>query len=131
MAGPLAGLKVLELAGIGPLPMAAMLLADLGATVLRIDRRTPVKLGRPRPLQFNLPFRNRQVIALDLKDPRATALVLDMVTKADVLIEGYRPGTMERLGLGPESCLSANPALVYGRMTGWGQTGAAGASGRS
>ncbi len=121
--GPLAGIKVIELAGIGPGPMAAMLLADLGATVLRIDRKTPVELGTARPLKFNALLRGRKSIALDLKDPRAIELVLRLLENADALIEGFRPGVTERLGLGPEPCMARNQRLVYGRMTGWGQTG--------
>jgi alpha-methylacyl-CoA racemase len=121
--GPLTGLKIVELAGIGPGPMCAMVLADLGARVLRIDRKQPVDLGNPRPLKYNLLLRNRQSIALDLKQPAAIDVVLDLLTKADGLIEGFRPGVMERLGLGPQVCLDRNPRLVYGRMTGWGQTG--------
>ncbi|MGE0384754.1 MAG: CaiB/BaiF CoA transferase family protein [Gammaproteobacteria bacterium] len=121
--GPLAGVRIVELAGIGPGPMAAMLLADLGATVVRIDRPVPHDLGVPRPPRFNLTLRNRPVIALDLKDPRALELVLRLVGRADGLIEGYRPGVAERLGLGPDECLARNPRLVYGRMTGWGQQG--------
>ncbi|MBF5006738.1 CaiB/BaiF CoA transferase family protein [Diaphorobacter caeni] len=121
--GPLAGVKVLEMAGIGPAPMAAMQLADMGATVLRIERREPVDLGVPRPLNFNLLLRNREAVALDLKDPQSIALVLELVAQADILIEGFRPGVMERLGIGPERCHAINPQLVYGRMTGWGQDG--------
>lgn len=121
--GPLAGVKVVELAGIGPGPMCAMLLADLGATVLRIDRKQPVDLGTPRPLKYNLLLRNRKSIALDLKAPAAIEAVLELVAGADALIEGFRPGVMERLGLGPDVCLARNPRLVYGRMTGWGQSG--------
>ena len=121
--GPLNGIKIVELAGIGPGPMCAMLLADLGATVLRIDRKEPVDLGTPRPLKYNLLMRNRKSIALDLKQPAAVALVLDLVSGADALIEGFRPGVVERLGLGPDVCLARNPRLVYGRMTGWGQSG--------
>jgi crotonobetainyl-CoA:carnitine CoA-transferase CaiB-like acyl-CoA transferase len=121
--GPLAGVKIVELAGIGPGPMCAMLLADLGATVLRIDRRQPVKLGIERPVRYNLLLRNRKTIALDLKDPAAIELVLTLVEGADALIEGFRPGVAERLGLGPQACLARNPKLVYGRMTGWGQEG--------
>ena len=121
--GPLAGVKVVELAGIGPGPMCAMLLADLGATVLRIDRKQPVELGTARPLRFDLLLRGRKAIALDLKRPDAVALVLDLVSQADALIEGYRPGVAERLGLGPDVCSARNRRLVYGRMTGWGQTG--------
>ena len=100
-----------------------MLLADLGATVLRIDRAQPVELGSPRPLEFNLLLRNRHAIALDLKKADAVNLVLNLVERADALIEGFRPGVTERLGLGPHDCHSRNPRLVYGRMTGWGQTG--------
>lgn len=123
MSGPLSGIKVVELAGIGPGPMCAMLLADLGATVIRIDRKQPAKLGIERPLRFNTLLRNRGIVALDLKDPRAIETVLRMVESADALIEGYRPGVTERLGLGPEVCLARNPKLVYGRLTGWGQDG--------
>ncbi|MBA2962369.1 CoA transferase [Ramlibacter sp. MAH-25] len=117
------GLKVIELAGIGPGPMAAMLLADLGATVLRVDRREPAGLGVPRPQKYDLLLRNRRSLPLDLKDPAAVELVLDMVSRSDVLIEGFRPGVTERLGLGPDECLARNPKLIYGRITGWGQDG--------
>ena len=101
--GPLKGIRVVEPAGIGPGPMCAMLLADLGATVLRIERKQPVELGTPRPLEYNLLLRNRQSIALDLKQSAAVELVLALVANADGLIEGFRPGVMERLGLGPDS----------------------------
>jgi len=121
--GPLHGLKVVELAGIGPGPMAAMLLADLGANVIRVDRKEPAGLGLARPERYDLLLRNRRSVPLDLKDPAAVALVLQMVEKADVLIEGFRPGVTERLGLGPDVCLARNPKLVYGRITGWGQAG--------
>jgi crotonobetainyl-CoA:carnitine CoA-transferase CaiB-like acyl-CoA transferase len=121
--GPLAGLKVVELAAIGPGPMAAMMLADLGATVLRIDRREPAALGVPRPARFDLLLRNRPVLPLDLKRPEAIELALELVDEADVLIEGFRPGVAERLGLGPQVCHQRNPRLVYGRITGWGQSG--------
>ncbi len=121
--GPLAGLKVIEIAGIGPGPMCAMLLADLGATVLRIDRTAPSGLGFERPLRMNLLLRNRPALPLDLKRPDCIELVLRLCEQADALIEGFRPGVMERLGLGPEVCLARNPRLVYGRMTGWGQEG--------
>ncbi len=121
--GTLKGVKIVELAGIGPGPMCAMLLADLGATVLRIDRKEPSGLGIKRPLRFDLLLRNRKVIALDLKDPQAIELVLDLVANADGLIEGFRPGVTERLGLGPDVCLARNPKLAYGRITGWGQEG--------
>lgn len=121
--GPLVGLKVVEMPCIGPGPLCAMLLADLGATVLRLDRTTPAKLGAPRPLKYNLPLRNRRAIALDLKRPGAAAFVMALVEKSDALVEGFRPGVMERLGLGPDACLERNPRLVYGRATGWGQSG--------
>lgn len=121
--GPLAGIRIVELAGIGPGPMAAMLLADLGATVLRVERREDSNLGIPRPLRYNTLLRSRQSLALDLKDPESVALVLRFVEEADGLIEGFRPGVTERMGLGPEVCLARNPRLVYGRMTGWGQSG--------
>ncbi len=121
--GPLAGYRILELAGIGPAPMAAMLLAELGATVLRIERTRPSGLGIPKPARFDLLHRSRKAIALDLKRPQGAALVLRLAARADALIEGFRPGVMERLGLGPEPCLARNPRLVYGRMTGWGQEG--------
>lgn len=122
-SGPLAGIKVVELAGIGPGPLAAMLLADLGATVIRVDRKQPSGLGAPRPLRFDIGLRNRPTIRVDLKDSVAVELVLDLVASADALIEGFRPGVMERLGLGPDACLARNPRLVYGRVTGWGQDG--------
>ena len=121
--GPLSGLKIIELAGIGPGPMCAMLLADLGATVLRIDRPTPSGLGVPRPLKYDLLLRNRPVLALDLKQESAVELVLRLLEKSDALIEGFRPGVTERLGLGPDACFARNKRLVYGRMTGWGQDG--------
>ena len=121
--GPLQGTKIVELAGIGPGPLCGMLLADMGATVLRIDRKEPVELGSPRPLRFNLLLRNRRSVALDLKQPGAVELVLRLVAGADALIEGFRPGVTERLGLGPDVCLQRNPRLVYGRVTGWGQAG--------
>ena len=121
--GPLNGLKVIELAGIGPGPMAAMLLADMGATVLRVDRKEPAELGVPRPQKYDLLLRNRRSVPVDLKDPAAIEFVLGLVSSSDVLIEGFRPGVTERLGLGPDTCLERNPRLVYGRMTGWGQHG--------
>jgi alpha-methylacyl-CoA racemase len=118
--GPLRGVKVVELAGIGPGPHACMILADLGADVIRVDRPGGQPLtGGPSDL-LN---RGRPSVALDLKHPDAVATVLDLVERADVLVEGLRPGTTERLGVGPDECLARNPRLVYGRMTGWGQTG--------
>ncbi|HYM03025.1 MAG TPA: CaiB/BaiF CoA-transferase family protein [Stellaceae bacterium] len=121
--GPLAGLKIVEMAGIGPAPMCAMLMADLGATVLRIDRQQPSGLGLPSQTRFNLMNRSRHAIAVDLKRPEGVQLVLRLVGAADAIIEGFRPGVMERLGLGPDACLARNPKLVFGRMTGWGQEG--------
>ena len=122
--GPLEGIKVVELAGLGPAPMCAMLLAEMGATVIRIERKAPVQNeGNPRPRKFDLLLRGRPAIAMDLKQPAAIACVLDMAAQADALIEGFRPGVMERLGLGPGICLARNPRLVYGRMTAWGQDG--------
>jgi alpha-methylacyl-CoA racemase len=121
--GPLANLRVVELAGIGPGPMCAMLLADLGARVLRIDRREPSGLGVQRPARYDILLRNRPSIRADLKDADDRERVLALIEDADILIEGYRPGVAERLGVGPADCLARNPALVYGRMTGWGQTG--------
>ena len=121
--GPLAGLRIVEFAAIGPGPMAAMLFADLGATVLRVDQINPSGLGLGLPARFDLTRRGRPAVAIDLKHPDGLALASDLIAKADALIEGYRPGTMERLGLGPQVVLGRNPRLVYGRMTGWGQTG--------
>lgn len=126
--GPLRGIRIVEFAGIGPAPFGAMLLADLGATVLRIDR-----FGGYPPPDESLDFetmgdaaifnRSRRTVRVNLKTPAGRKLVLRLVAGADALIEGYRPGTMERLGLGPDECLAANPRIVYARMTGWGQTG--------
>ena len=121
--GPLAGLRIVEFAGIGPGPMTAMLFADLGASVLRVDQINPSGLGIERPVRFDLTARGRPAVAIDLKHPDGLALAVDLSAKADALIEGFRPGTMERLGLGPEALLARNPRLVYGRMTGWGQSG--------
>lgn len=121
--GPLAGLRVVEMAGIGPAPLAAMLLAGLGAEVVRLDR--PAAPGRAMPMaaRHDVVGRGRRAVALDLKSPCGVAQALDLAAAADVLIEGFRPGVMERLGLGPAPCLARNPRLVYGRMTGWGQEG--------
>ena len=121
--GPLAGFRMVEFAGIGPAPMASMLFADLGAAVIRIDRLAPSGLGVDMPARFGLLDRSRPSVAIDMKHREGVALALDLISKADALIEGFRPGTMERLGLGPEVALKRNPRLVYGRMTGWGQTG--------
>lgn len=116
--GPLAGIRIVEFAGIGPGPFCGMLLSDQGADVVRIDRKGP-----GRDSKFDVPGRGRRSVALDLKDPADIETALKLISKADGLIEGFRPGVMERLGLGPEICLERNPALVYGRMTGWGQYG--------
>jgi alpha-methylacyl-CoA racemase len=121
--GPLAGFKIIEMAGIGPAPMCAMLLADLGATVLRVDRQQPSGLGLPNHTRFQILHRSRHAIAVDLKKREGVDLVLRLADSADALIEGFRPGVMERLGLGPDQCLARNPKLVFGRMTGWGQEG--------
>ncbi|MFJ2054464.1 CaiB/BaiF CoA transferase family protein [Streptomyces sp. NPDC087908] len=119
--GPLAGVRVVELAGIGPGPFAAMLLADLGADVVRVDRPGGPGLGID-PAR-DLTNRNKRSAVVDLKAADGPATVLDLVERADILIEGYRPGVAERLGVGPDPCLARNPRLVYGRMTGWGQHG--------
>jgi alpha-methylacyl-CoA racemase len=126
-AGPLAGVTVVELAGIGPGPYCAMLLADMGASVLRVDRAGLASADyTPNPVLE----RGRRSVAVDLKQTRGRDLVLDLVATADVLVESFRPGVAERLGLGPDDCLARNPCLVYGRMTGWGQDGPlAGAAG--
>ncbi len=121
--GPLGSIRVLEFAGIGPGPMCAMALSDLGAQVLRLDRPSPAALGIAKPARFDYLLRGRKRLAVDLKSEADIALVLDLVAGADAIIEGFRPGTMERLGLGPDVCLARNPRLVYARMTGWGQTG--------
>ena len=121
--GPLRGLKIIELAGIGPCPMCAMLLAELGADVVRVDRLTDSGLGIDMAPEHHLLNRSRPSVAIDLKHPGGTAAVLRLVERADALIEGFRPGVTERLGLGPEECAARNPRLVYGRVTGWGQEG--------
>jgi alpha-methylacyl-CoA racemase len=123
MSGPLSGVKVLELAGIGPGPFCGMLLADMGADVLRVDRLEPADLGLPLDPRFDVVARGRRSIGLDLKRPQAVATALALVEKADVLIEGFRPGVTERMGLGPDVCLTRNSRLIYARVTGWGQDG--------
>ncbi|MCU1374645.1 MAG: putative acyl-CoA transferase/carnitine dehydratase [Actinomycetia bacterium] len=122
MSGPLSGIRVLELAGIGPGPFAGMLLADLGADVVRVDRAQSVVADDGRPSR-DLLARGRRSIGVDLKQAGGVEAVLRLVESSDVLIEGFRPGVTERLGLGPDVCLARNPKLVYGRMTGWGQDG--------
>ncbi|HET6305267.1 MAG TPA: CaiB/BaiF CoA-transferase family protein, partial [Myxococcota bacterium] len=121
--GPLQGIRIVELAGIGPGPFCAMMLADMGAEVLRIDRAQNVTAERPKTPSLDLLNRGRRSIGVDLKHPEGVELVLRLLERADALIEGFRPGVMERLGLGPDVCLARNPRLVYGRMTGWGQEG--------
>jgi alpha-methylacyl-CoA racemase len=121
--GPLSGIKVIELAGIGPGPFCSMMLSDMGAEVLRVDRTEAADLGVRNDPKFNLLNRGRRSVAIDLKKPEGIAAVKRLIAKADALIEGFRPGVTERLGLGPDECLKLNPRLVYGRMTGWGQEG--------
>ncbi|CAM2171413.1 Alpha-methylacyl-CoA racemase [Paraburkholderia sacchari] len=123
--GVLSGIRVLEFEAIGPAPFAVMMLADMGADVMRIDRPVaPDDLGPKREGKIvNVVGRGRRSVTLDLKDPQSCEAALDLISRADVVVEGFRPGTMERLGLGPEQALARNPRLVYGRMTGWGQTG--------
>lgn len=121
--GPLAGVKVIELAGLGPTPFCGMLLGDMGADVIRIDRPTSSDLGVDFPLEFDLRNRNKRSVVLDLKSESGRAALASLIEKADILIEGYRPGVAERLGFGPDDCARLNPRLVYGRATGWGQDG--------
>ncbi|GAA0623655.1 CaiB/BaiF CoA-transferase family protein [Sporichthya brevicatena] len=119
MPGPLAGIRVVEIAGLGPAPFAAMVLADLGADVISVDRAAWVGTDEP----MDVLRRGRRSIAVDLKHPQGAETVLRLIEHADVVLEGFRPGVAERLGIGPETCQTRNPALVYGRMTGWGQDG--------
>src|ERR1700732_4912066 len=121
--GALSGYRVIELAGIGPAPVGAMLLSDMGAELLRIDRTADAGLGIAMETKYNLLNRGRRSVAFDLKRPEAAEALLRLAERADALIEGFRPGVMERLGLGPEVVIARNPRLVYGRMTGWGQDG--------
>jgi alpha-methylacyl-CoA racemase len=128
--GPLAGVRIIEMAGIGSGPFCGMMLSDMGAEVIRVDRKSAVDLGVEMPRQFNVLNRGRRSIALDLKTPEGIAAVKRIAAKCDALIEGFRPGVMERLGLGPDELLRCNSRLVYGRITGWGQSGpVAGAAG--
>jgi alpha-methylacyl-CoA racemase len=123
VAGPLAGFKVIELAGIGPGPFAAMMLSDMGAEVIRVERAQAVRGPAPETPAWDVLQRGRRNLALDLKHPDGVAALLSLVERADALIEGFRPGVMERMGIGPDVCLARNPKLVFGRMTGWGQEG--------
>jgi alpha-methylacyl-CoA racemase len=121
--GPLAGITVIEIAGIGPGPYCGMLLADMGADVIRVDRAQAVQGGDPARPPADLLARGRRSVGVDLKNPEGVEVVLKLVERADALFEGFRPGVAERLGIGPDECLARNPRLVYGRMTGWGQDG--------
>ncbi|MES2318609.1 MAG: CaiB/BaiF CoA-transferase family protein [Pseudomonadota bacterium] len=126
MTGPLAGIRVIEMVGLGPCPFAAMMLADMGAEVIRIDRKAVPGAPNPFPMlgtKYDVMARSRRSLALDLKQPAAREVVLKLIEKSDILLEGFRPGVMERLGLGPDVCQARNAALVYGRITGWGQQG--------
>jgi alpha-methylacyl-CoA racemase len=123
VSGPLEGVRIVELAGIGPAPFAGMMLADAGADIIRIDRSDRASYPPAEGAHVDLMNRGRRSVAVDLKHPDGVALVLRLVEGADGLMEGFRPGVAERLGLGPEVCLARNPALVFGRMTGWGQEG--------
>ena len=123
MPGALHGVRIIELAGIGPAPFAAMMLADMGAEVIRVDRAQAVRGPAPDTPYFDTMQRGRRNVALDLKHPDAVDTLLSLVERADALIEGFRPGVIERLGIGPDVCLGRNPKLVIGRMTGWGQDG--------
>ena len=121
--GPLAGVRILEFEAIGPAPFAGMLLADMGADVLLVDRPSASDLGLKRERWYDVMLRGKRSVTLDLKSPQGVAAALELVGRADALIEGFRPGVMERLGLGPDAAFRKNPKLVYGRMTGWGQEG--------
>ena len=121
--GPLTGIRVIEIAGIGPGPFCAMMLADMGADVVRVDRATAVMGGDPDQPPHDLLNRGRRSVGVDLKSPGGVETVLSLVEGADALLEGFRPGVAERLGIGPDDCMARNPRLVYGRMTGWGQEG--------
>jgi len=126
MAGPLKGLRVVEMVGLGPCPFTGMMLADMGAEVIRIDRQPTPGAPNPYPMlgtKYDVLARGRRSLALDLKRPEAIEVMLDLIGKADALLEGFRPSVMERLGLGPDACFARNPKLVYGRITGWGQDG--------
>ncbi len=123
MSGPLTGYKVIELAGIGPAPMCAMMLSDMGAEVVRVDRLADAGLGIAMPKKYNFLSRGRKSIAIDLKNPDGIEALLKLIDGADCVLEGFRPGVMERLGMGPDVCMARNPKLVFARVTGWGQEG--------
>jgi alpha-methylacyl-CoA racemase len=122
-SGPLSGVRVIEMAALGPVPFAGMMLADMGAEVIRIERAGAPPPGLPMDPRFDIMSRGKRSIAVNLKHPEGRELVLQFAESADILLEGMRPGAMERLGLGPDVCMKKNPRLVYGRMTGWGQSG--------
>ena len=121
--GPLAGLKIVELAGIGPAPLCCSLMSDLGANVLRIDRNFDSKLGVPRDRRTDLLRRGRKSVSIDLKNPKGVQTVIRLIEVSDVVVDPFRPGVTEKLGIGPEDCFVSNKKLIYARMTGWGQTG--------
>ncbi|HHZ67024.1 MAG: CaiB/BaiF CoA-transferase family protein [Alphaproteobacteria bacterium] len=121
--GPLAGLKIVELAGIGPAPLCCSLMSDLGADVLRIDRNLDAKLGVPRDRRTDLVRRGRKSVSIDLKNIKGVQTAMRLIEGADVLVDPFRPGVTEKLGLGPDECFASNRKLIYARMTGWGQTG--------
>jgi alpha-methylacyl-CoA racemase len=123
MAGPLSGFRIVEVAGIGPGPFAAMMLSDMGAEVIRVERAQAVRGPAPDTPSWDVLQRGRRNLAIDLKHPQGVETLLRLVERADALVEGFRPGVMERLGVGPDACLARNPRLVFGRMTGWGQDG--------
>lgn len=123
MGGPLAGIRIVEMAGLGPAPFCGMLLSDLGAQVIRIERPGAFDVTGWAGSKFDVLSRGRDSLSVDLRKPGAVAALLELIVQADGLIEGFRPGVMERMGLGPEVCQGRNERLVYGRMTGWGQDG--------
>jgi alpha-methylacyl-CoA racemase len=122
-SGPLKGVKIVEMAGIGPGPLAATMLSDMGADIIRVDRKSGPRINPMSGTKYEFDGRGRRSVTIDLKNPQGTAACLELIDRADIVIEGFRPGVMERLGLGPEVALARNPKLVFGRMTGWGQDG--------
>ena len=122
-SGPLNGVRIVEIAGIGPGPLAATMLSDMGADVVRVDRKTGPRINPMSGTKYELDGRGRRSVTIDLKHPEGAKACLELIDKADIVIEGFRPGVMERLGLGPDVALARNPKLIYGRMTGWGQDG--------